>query len=341
MTSGPRATFVIATYERPAALRCTLASLLLQREPSWEAIVVGDHCAPSTADVVTSFGDSRIRYYNLRERFGEQSGPNSFGLELAAGEHVSFLNHDDLLLPDHLEILLALIDGRHRTLGIGRFAVTTEVRHDGDGTAVPAFSSIKPPGPHPWLLMTDRSNCFDPGSMWLLRTGDARAVGRWRPARELRRTPLEDWLLRAWRMGLRFSVTPSDTVTGLRFLTQMNHPGPRVMLPAEEHETALRWLQQRSSDDVRAQLLAEVAAHRRAADTASDRSGGSRRWKRRRRRGRAAGRLYLTTGIDVRAIGRPKGRRLQELSVVRTGAPLPPVPDLDELVRDAERQRVV
>ncbi|MFM8305487.1 MAG: glycosyltransferase family 2 protein [Actinomycetota bacterium] len=37
-----QASFVIATYGRPEVLAATLGALVLQRQPDWEAIVVGD-----------------------------------------------------------------------------------------------------------------------------------------------------------------------------------------------------------------------------------------------------------------------------------------------------------
>ena len=83
---APHVTFVIATHRRVDALRCTLRALLLQAHPDWTALVIGDRCGDETAEAIRAFHEPRIRYYNLPQRFGEQSGPNSAGLHLAGGD---------------------------------------------------------------------------------------------------------------------------------------------------------------------------------------------------------------------------------------------------------------
>ena len=65
-------------------------------------LVVGDNCAPETEAVVRSMDDSRFSYLNLQRRFGHQSGPNSVGGLVASTPLLAYLNHDDILLPDHI-----------------------------------------------------------------------------------------------------------------------------------------------------------------------------------------------------------------------------------------------
>ena len=63
---------VMATYNRPRALRLAVASVRAQTFTDWELIVVGDACTDETAEVVAGFGDARIRFVNLPVRCGEQ-----------------------------------------------------------------------------------------------------------------------------------------------------------------------------------------------------------------------------------------------------------------------------
>ena len=70
---------VIATYNRSNVLRLAIETVLWQTYTNWEIVVVGDCCTDDTAEVVASFKAPRVRFYNLRENFGEQSGPNNFG----------------------------------------------------------------------------------------------------------------------------------------------------------------------------------------------------------------------------------------------------------------------
>src|SRR3712207_6530544 len=98
----PRVTVVVATYHRPVLLRRALASLLAQSVAEWECLVIGDAVTDDTADVVWSFDDPRLRFHNLPENVGDQSGPNNDGVRRAGAPIIAFLNQDDLWFPDHL-----------------------------------------------------------------------------------------------------------------------------------------------------------------------------------------------------------------------------------------------
>ena len=102
----------MATYNRSNVLRLAIESVRWQTYANWELIVVGDCCTDDTADIVASFNDPRIRFYNLPQNVGEQSGPNNFGCQQARGEFIAFLNHDDLYFPRHLREAVRLLQER-------------------------------------------------------------------------------------------------------------------------------------------------------------------------------------------------------------------------------------
>lgn len=214
----PLITFVIATYKRVDALQCTLQSLILQSYPHWEALVIGDCCGDETTDMICLLNESRIKYYNLPVRFGEQSGPNSFGLHLARGEFVTFLNHDDLLLSDHLDYALQRIKTSHADFYIGLSAHAVDTICKDNVNVAPVFISIEPKYQYRRLdyLIKPSHYLFDPSSFWLANTAYAKEVGYWKKSNMLWRTPLRDWIMRAWRLGGKFAF--SDRVTGIRFL---------------------------------------------------------------------------------------------------------------------------
>lgn len=224
--------FVIATYGRPDALQATLTALVQQQHAQWEAIVVGDCCDDETEAAIRSLQDPRISYYNLPERFGEQSGPNSFGLQLARGEFVCFLNHDDLLLPDHLAYTLSEMERRGADFFFGRYARATTFSAAAQG-GLPVFDTLLPVVDDMALLFAPGRLGLDPSSFWLVRTALARAVGPWRPAAQLWRTPLADWLLRAARLRPRFAF--GSRVTGLRMLTHYARKAVDPLRPAYQH----------------------------------------------------------------------------------------------------------
>jgi glycosyltransferase involved in cell wall biosynthesis len=107
----PRVTVIIATYNWSAVLAHSVASVLDQTFADFELLVVGDGCTDDSGDVVTALGDPRVHWHNLPENTGHQSAPNNEGIRMAEGDLIAYLGHDDLWLPNHLEVLVNAIDG--------------------------------------------------------------------------------------------------------------------------------------------------------------------------------------------------------------------------------------
>jgi glycosyltransferase involved in cell wall biosynthesis len=103
---------VIPTFNWSAVLRHAVRTALWQTYPNLEVLVVGDCCTDDSEEVVSSFADTRLRWHNLPENAGNQCGPNRAALELARGEFIAYLGHDDVWLPTHVAWLM---DGVART----------------------------------------------------------------------------------------------------------------------------------------------------------------------------------------------------------------------------------
>lgn len=93
---------VIPSYNRADFIGRTLATVVGQRYTNWEAIVVDDGSTDNTSEVVERIGDVRIRYVKVSNR--ERAAARNYGVGLASGSFVTFLDSDDLLLPDHLQV---------------------------------------------------------------------------------------------------------------------------------------------------------------------------------------------------------------------------------------------
>lgn len=193
----PLVSVVTATYNRSHVLRVAISALLNQTCPDWEQIVVGDACSDDTEQVVARFADPRLRFINLKENVGEQSGPNNEGIRLARGRYIAFLNHDDLWLPDHLETLVKVIEEQRADVAYARGI------------------SILPDGTRR-LLGAAPGGVYRPvaevhASLWLCRRELFSEVGPWRHSRTCWAIPSQDWLMRAWRQGKK--IVASDRVT--------------------------------------------------------------------------------------------------------------------------------
>ncbi|MEW6366321.1 MAG: glycosyltransferase family 2 protein [Acidobacteriota bacterium] len=199
MTPGtPLVSVIIATYNRSNVLCFSIASVLRSRFTDWELLVVGDACTDDTEAVVASFGDPRIRFFNIEKNFGDQGGPNNEGFRHARGRYVAYLSHDDFWLPDHLDSVLGGIEETQadivHTLGL---AVKGSAR------------TVIPPA-----ITSGRfvPNAGIPSSLWLARREVLEQVGPWRHPRDCYLAPSQDLLLRAWRAGKCVCAIPRITV---------------------------------------------------------------------------------------------------------------------------------
>lgn len=195
---APLISIITATYNCSHILHFAIASVLNSDFDDWELIVVGDHCTDDTQDCVESFGDERIRFFNLPQNSGQQATPNNFGMTKARGELICFLNHDDMFLPRHLRLMC---DAAHRTPGSIVLARYVEVLVDDRENADQKFV-FRNGGPSD-EVPSYQPNRWQIASSWCVPAEVARSVGPWRLEGDTFVTPSQDWLFRAWRAGNR------------------------------------------------------------------------------------------------------------------------------------------
>jgi glycosyl transferase family 2 len=170
--TAPRVSVVIPTWNRSAALRCAIASVLDQTFRDFELLVIGDGCTDDSAKVTASFGDPRVRWHDLGRRTGSQVAPNNTGIALASGEYVAYLGHDDLWHADHLAALVGAVgDGAD-------LAFTATLVFGPPGTGVRAVSGLGLPA-------MEEPMRSPPPSSWIHRRDLVERLGGWRDHREL------------------------------------------------------------------------------------------------------------------------------------------------------------
>ena len=110
MNKKPKFSVLLPTHNRADVLPFAINSVLEQTEPNFELLVVGDGCTDNTSDVVLGFNDKRMTWHDLPKspHFGYAN--RNLALKQARGKYVAYMAHDDLWLPDHLELLGQLFD---------------------------------------------------------------------------------------------------------------------------------------------------------------------------------------------------------------------------------------
>jgi glycosyltransferase involved in cell wall biosynthesis len=279
---APRVTVVIPTYNYAEVLVYSIGSVLDQTFRDFELLVVGDGCTDNSERVATATGDPRVQWVNLPKNTGHQTGPNNEGLRRARGTFVAYLGHDDLWLPNHLEVLIAAFDA-----GVVA-AHTTALR------VSPRLPCRAEPSPG-WSYT--RGAWVAPTSM-AIRRSRAVEVGGWRDARETGKLdPESDLLARLCDVAGPPRWIPRVTCVKL---AAGERRGVYRTKPTNEQAY---WLAQiRATDDPEGAIGAHVGRpYHLAGDLARDRAPvglHERAWRSARYRLRK--RLGLSTGFSAR-----------------------------------------
>jgi GT2 family glycosyltransferase len=104
-SSTPLVSILIRTIDRSAWLEQALATVANQTWPNIEAVVIEDGPPRSQAVVERFRGKLNIRYVATGSRVGRARAGN-IALAEARGEWLNFLDDDDVLFADHVEVLL-------------------------------------------------------------------------------------------------------------------------------------------------------------------------------------------------------------------------------------------
>ncbi len=107
----PLVSIIVRTCGRPDILRETLISLRLQTYSNIEIVIVEDGENISEKMIKEEFSDLNIIYKASGEKVG-RSKVGNIAMNLAHGKYLNFLDDDDLFYADHVEVLVAAIEGK-------------------------------------------------------------------------------------------------------------------------------------------------------------------------------------------------------------------------------------
>jgi GT2 family glycosyltransferase len=150
---SPLISIVMPIYNTPPRFfREVLQSVFAQTYTKWELCMVDDgSSSPATHaifDEITRSHDSRIKTQRLERNLGI-AGASQAALELATGDYVGFLDHDDMLTPNALSEVVAAL----RMDPTIDFAYTDHVMIGQEG--FPKYFSHKPAWSPEFLLSTN------------------------------------------------------------------------------------------------------------------------------------------------------------------------------------------
>lgn len=125
---------IIPAHNAENCLRDAVESVLSQRLPAKEIIVINDGSTDATAEVAKAYG-SRIIYLE-QENLGQGAARNA-GLRVATGEFISFLDADDYWKPEFLTRCVEFLVSHGDVIAVSTGLITR--MFDGHEIVHPAF----------------------------------------------------------------------------------------------------------------------------------------------------------------------------------------------------------
>lgn len=109
--AAPTFSVIVPAFNSVERIGGVLASVLAQTRSDLELIVVDDGSSDGTAERVERLADGEPRLRLIRQPNTGTVGARNAGIDAAAGSYVSFLDDDDLWMPDYLERVARPLEG--------------------------------------------------------------------------------------------------------------------------------------------------------------------------------------------------------------------------------------
>lgn len=106
---SPKVSVCIPVYNGSASVAESIESVLGQTFKDFRLIVCDNCSTDNTEEVVKRFHDPRLTYVRNEKNLGLVGNANRC-LSLAEGEYVCIFHHDDVMLPENLELKVRLLD---------------------------------------------------------------------------------------------------------------------------------------------------------------------------------------------------------------------------------------
>jgi glycosyltransferase involved in cell wall biosynthesis len=133
LIENPLVSIIIPTYNRAHLIGETLDCVVVQTYSNWECIVVDEGSTDETHMLLNEYSnrDSRFRYIVKPADIKKGASiSRNLGLKIAKGEFIQFLDSDDILAPNKIEVQLGLLKEESKytisTCMWGKFNVHSE-----------------------------------------------------------------------------------------------------------------------------------------------------------------------------------------------------------------------
>ena len=116
VSTPPKVSVCMPVYNGGDYIADSIKSVLTQTYKNFNLIVCDNCSIDNTEEIIRNFNDPRLIYVRNKKNLGLVGNHNRC-LELADGEYVYFLHHDDIMLPDNLALKVSILD-EHPNVGL-------------------------------------------------------------------------------------------------------------------------------------------------------------------------------------------------------------------------------
>ena len=104
-----KVSIIIPVYNTRVKLHRCLDSILTQSYQNFECIIIDDGSTDDSAAIIDEYVNKDSRFKAVHKKNGGVSSARNYGLNIAKGEWIVFVDSDDYLLPDHISSMIASI----------------------------------------------------------------------------------------------------------------------------------------------------------------------------------------------------------------------------------------
>ena len=101
-----KVSLIIPVYNTGEKLHRCLDSILAQSYQDYECIVVDDGSTDDSSTIIDEYATRDVRFKVVHKENGGVSSARNYGLNIANGEWLVFIDSDDFLMPDHIASLM-------------------------------------------------------------------------------------------------------------------------------------------------------------------------------------------------------------------------------------------
>lgn len=107
---NPKVSVIVPVYNTGSILRGTLDSIINQTYKDFELILVDDGSKDESPKICDEYASKDLRIKVIHKANGGICDARNVGIAAAAGEYITFCDHDDLYMPDKLQVQIELAE---------------------------------------------------------------------------------------------------------------------------------------------------------------------------------------------------------------------------------------